>query len=221
MRRGPNAQILVSKPEDVTWDKPPTVDAAAMTVIDRLNVDFDDQAGQFNSGSVQTNRKLNETVGGMKLISGSANAVSEFDLRVWIETWVEPTIAQIVKCIQYYENDADHSRAVRREGQAVREVRHQRDQRRAPAGAGQGQDRRRYRQRRPGPEARQARQCADDHAASDAGGPARHQRADHRQDRGNLRRGVCARRLQGPRSLHHGERTGRRSRTTRAPAPRR
>lgn len=105
-RAGPNSQILVTRPEDVTWDKPPEPGAAALQIVDRLNVDFDDQAGQFNSGSVQTNRSLNETVGGLKLISGSANAVGEFDLRVWIETWVEPTVAQIVKCIQYYENDA-------------------------------------------------------------------------------------------------------------------
>lgn len=104
-RRGPNSQIIVEDEKDVTWDKPPDVSASAFSIVERLNVDFDDQAGQFNSGSVQTNRSLNETVGGMRLIAGSANAVTEFDQRVWIETWVEPTIAQIVKLIQYYEND--------------------------------------------------------------------------------------------------------------------
>lgn len=105
-RRGPNSQILVNKDTDVTWEKTPGPDQAAMAIQNQLAVDLDDIAGQFNSGSVQTNRSLNETVGGLKLISGAANAVSEFDLRVWIETWTEPTIAQIVKLIQYYENDA-------------------------------------------------------------------------------------------------------------------
>ncbi|MEN3385234.1 MAG: hypothetical protein V7608_5278 [Hyphomicrobiales bacterium] len=104
-RRGPQSQILVNNPDDVTWDRQPGPDGSAMAIQDRLSVDFDDQAGQFNSGSVQTNRSLNETVGGLRLISGAANAVSEFDLRVWIETWTEPTIAQIVKLLQYYEDD--------------------------------------------------------------------------------------------------------------------
>jgi hypothetical protein len=105
-RRGPQSQILVNNVDDVTWDRQPGPDGAAMAIQDRLSVDFDDQAGQFNSGSVQTNRSLNETVGGLRLISGAANAVSEFDLRVWIETWTEPTIGQIVKLLQYYEDDA-------------------------------------------------------------------------------------------------------------------
>jgi hypothetical protein len=104
-RRGPQSQILVNNVDDVTWDKAPGPDAAVFQIQNQLSVDFDDQAGQFNSGSVQTNRSLNETVGGLRLISGAANAVSEFDLRVWIETWTEPTIGQIVKLLQYYEDD--------------------------------------------------------------------------------------------------------------------
>lgn len=104
-RKGPNSQIMVTKDTDVTFEKPPGPDGSAMQIQNQLSVDFDDQAGQFNSGSVQTNRSLNETVGGLKLISGAANAVQDFDLRVWIETWVEPSIAQVVKLLQYYEND--------------------------------------------------------------------------------------------------------------------
>lgn len=105
LRRGPQSQVLVENKDDVTWEKEPGPDAGAFAIIDRLNSDFDDQAGQFNSGSVQTNRSLNETVGGLKLISGAADAVQEFDLRVWIETWVEPTLGQILKLEQYYEHD--------------------------------------------------------------------------------------------------------------------
>lgn len=104
-RRGPNSVVLVQEEADVEWDRPPEVPSSAYAEMERLNADFDDLAGQFNSGSVQTNRSLNETVGGLKLIAGSANAVGEFDLRTWIETWVEPTLAQVVKLMQYYESD--------------------------------------------------------------------------------------------------------------------
>jgi hypothetical protein len=39
------------------------------------------------------------------LVSGSANAVQEFDIRIWIQTWTEPTLAQIARLEQYYESD--------------------------------------------------------------------------------------------------------------------
>jgi hypothetical protein len=54
---------------------------------------------------VQTNRTLNDTVGGLKLIAGASNAVQEFDIRLWIETWAEPALAQVVRLEQYYESD--------------------------------------------------------------------------------------------------------------------
>lgn len=104
-RRGPNWTVLVTKPEDVDFVQPPTVPASMANVMQRVDVDFDDQAGQFNSGTVQTNRQLNETVGGLKLLAGSANAVQEFDIRVWVETWVEPMLGQLVRLEQFYESD--------------------------------------------------------------------------------------------------------------------
>lgn len=104
-RRGPNTTILRTDAEDIEFDRPPEVPSSAYAEMERLNVDFDDLAGQFNSGSVQTNRSLNETVGGLNLISASANSVQEFDLRVWVETWVEPVMGQLVRLEQYYEND--------------------------------------------------------------------------------------------------------------------
>jgi hypothetical protein len=41
-----------------------------------LGNDFDELAGVFSQGSVQSNRQLGETVGGMAMISQSANALS-------------------------------------------------------------------------------------------------------------------------------------------------
>ena len=105
-RRGPNSVVLRQGEDDIEWDRPPEVPSSAYAEMERLNADFDDLAGQFNSGSVQTNRSMNETVGGLKLIAGNANVVGEFDLRTWIETWAEPTLGQVVKLLQYYEADA-------------------------------------------------------------------------------------------------------------------
>jgi len=70
-----------------------------------LNVDFDDIAGNFSQGTVQTNRMMNETVGGMEMLSGQANAQMEYMVRVFAETWIEPVLMQLVRLEQYYETD--------------------------------------------------------------------------------------------------------------------
>jgi hypothetical protein len=72
---------------------------------DRLNVDFDELTGNFSSSSVMTNRKLNETVGGMQMLGGSANQLTEYLIRTLVETWVEPVLRQLVRLEQAYETD--------------------------------------------------------------------------------------------------------------------
>jgi molybdopterin converting factor small subunit len=44
-------------------------------------------------------------VGGMTLISDGANQVSEYQLRMFSETWVEPVLRQLVALEQTYETD--------------------------------------------------------------------------------------------------------------------
>lgn len=72
---------------------------------DRLNLDFDDVAGAFSPSSVQSNRKLNETVGGLNLISTSSNQVGNYQLRTFVETWVQPTLRQLMRLEAFYEDD--------------------------------------------------------------------------------------------------------------------
>lgn len=42
----------------------------------------------------------------MKMLAGDANVVTEYQLRVFAETWVEPVLKQLVKLEQAYETDA-------------------------------------------------------------------------------------------------------------------
>jgi hypothetical protein len=90
---------------------------------DRLNVDYDELTGNFSQGSVMTNRKMGETVGGMNLISGSANQLTEYTIRTITETWVERVLVQLVKLEQAYETDetifaiaADRAKLVQKYG---------------------------------------------------------------------------------------------------------
>lgn len=105
-RRSSGSSIIVSNKDDVTWENPPQVPASAIEAQRELALEFDDLAGQQNYGSVETNNALGKTLGGLKLAAGAANAVQEFDVRVWIETWTSPTLQQIVRLEQYYEADA-------------------------------------------------------------------------------------------------------------------
>lgn len=104
-RRGPDGVLMLQDIEDVMWDRPPDVPPSAYQEGNYINADIDELAGSFSVSSVQSNRNLNETVGGMKMISGAAGSVTEFDLRVWIETWVEPVMWQLLRLIQFYEDD--------------------------------------------------------------------------------------------------------------------
>ena len=88
---------------EVNWQD---VTSSSYQEQDRINVDYDDlTGGGLNSGSVMTNRKLNETVGGMKIMAQGANNLTEYTIRVFVETWVEPQLRLLMKCEQYYESD--------------------------------------------------------------------------------------------------------------------
>lgn len=104
-RRGPNQQIFVQSHDDLEFDRPPEVPTSAYQESNYINADFDDLAGNFSGSSVQTNRSLNETVGGMRLLASSAASVGEFDTQVWVMTWVEKVLAQIVRLQAMYESD--------------------------------------------------------------------------------------------------------------------
>jgi hypothetical protein len=97
MMGNPATDVKVQETRDVT--------NSSYEEQDRLNVDIDDILGDFNSGSVQSNRNLNETVGGMQMMSQGANSVTEFDIRTFAETWYEPVLRQIVELEAAYETD--------------------------------------------------------------------------------------------------------------------
>ena len=97
MMGNPATDVKIQETRDVT--------SSSYEEQDRLNVDIDDILGDFNAGSVQSNRSLNETVGGMEMMGQSANSLTEFDIRTFSETWYEPVLRQIVELEAAYETD--------------------------------------------------------------------------------------------------------------------
>ncbi len=105
-RRGqPETVLLLNDMADVEIIPTPSPNGAAFQEASITNSNFDELAGVFSTSSVQQSRQMGETVGGMNLMSRAAGSVSEFDLRIWIETWVEPVLRQLVHLVRYYESD--------------------------------------------------------------------------------------------------------------------
>lgn len=103
-RAVPNSVTMVNELEDVEPLEFNDVTASAYQEQERLNVDFDDSMGSFSGGSVQSNRALNETVGGLNLLSASMNKVSGYQLKVFTETWLESTLNQVMELEKKYES---------------------------------------------------------------------------------------------------------------------
>lgn len=104
-RNVPGSVTLMQDIDDVKVVEFNDVTGSSYKEQEVLNLDFDDLAGTFSGSSVQSNRKLNETVGGMNLLNTSANQVANYQLRTFVETWVEPVLRQIVLLEQHYETD--------------------------------------------------------------------------------------------------------------------
>jgi len=105
-RNIPGSVTMADDPaQDITKVEWNDVTGSSYQEQDRLNLDFDDLAGTFSGSSVQSNRKLNETVGGMNLLSSDANQMGDYRLKTFTETWVEPVLRQTLLLEQYYETD--------------------------------------------------------------------------------------------------------------------
>ena len=106
MRSAPGSGILM---EDINSDIKPEavkdVTSSSYAEQDRLNGDYDDIIGGFSQASVGSNRAMNETVGGMELLSADANKIEEYQLRVFNETWTEKVLNQVLDMIKEYESD--------------------------------------------------------------------------------------------------------------------
>lgn len=109
----PEKDVKVLETQDVT--------SSAYQEQDRLNLDFDDIAGSFSGSTIQSNRKMNETVGGLELLSEDSNLVSSYQLRTFVETWVEPVLQQVLLLEQYFETDPAVLALVAAESKALAE----------------------------------------------------------------------------------------------------
>jgi len=118
IRRGQSVDIqslMKNVPGGVTTMDDPNTDVNIRTVKDptsgsyqeqdRLDLATDDLLGNFSGSSVANNRNVNETVGGMNLLSEGANEITEMTIRILTETWIEKVLQQVMEFEMAYESD--------------------------------------------------------------------------------------------------------------------
>jgi hypothetical protein len=105
-RSTPSGVTLMNDPaNDVVMNEVKDVTQSAYSEQDRINNDFDELSGSFSQSSVQGNKALSDRLGGMEMLSEDANAIQGYQLRTWVETWVEPVLTQLMLLEQHYETD--------------------------------------------------------------------------------------------------------------------
>lgn len=101
----PGGITLMSSFDNVKAEDVSDVTSRAYEEQDRVSIAIDEMLGSFSQGSVANSRNLNETVGGMDLLSSAANSITEYELMIFSQTWVERVLRQLLLLIQTYEND--------------------------------------------------------------------------------------------------------------------
>jgi len=105
MRNIPGSTILMDHLDAIKQEDVRDVTSSSYQEQHMINADFDEQAGSFSNSSVSTNRQMNDSVGGMNLMKGDSNTMTEYQLRIFVETWVEPVSGDITEMVKFYEDD--------------------------------------------------------------------------------------------------------------------
>lgn len=105
VRNVPGRVTMADDPEtDVKESNWPDVTQSAYVEQERIDQDLNELVGNFSPANLP-NRKGAETVRGMSLMEKPANSLTEYLLRTFVETFVEPVLRQLVKLEQFYETD--------------------------------------------------------------------------------------------------------------------
>lgn len=110
IRNVPGGGVMTNDPErDIKTIETKDITSSSYQEQDRLSTEMDELVGSFSQQSVQQtgNRKGGETKGGMDLMKSGAGAVQDYGLKIFAQTWVEPTLRQLTRLVQMYETDAN------------------------------------------------------------------------------------------------------------------
>jgi len=105
-RNVPGSNTMADDPEgdirEINW---PDVTQSSFQEQDRLAMETDELMGNFNPAQNPMKGKLSETVGGAQMMTAPASLITEYMLRTFVETFVDPVLRLLVKLEQNYETD--------------------------------------------------------------------------------------------------------------------
>lgn len=106
IRNTPGGGVMMNDTDrDVKTISTNDVTSSSYQEQDRLAMEADDLTGNFSQGSAQPNNNNAGSVGGLSLMHQDAGAVGDYGIRVFMETWMAPTLKQFVRMIHKFETD--------------------------------------------------------------------------------------------------------------------
>jgi hypothetical protein len=106
IRNVPGGGVMMNDPEkDVKVVDTRDVTASSYQEQDRLSIDLDELLGGFNQSTVANNKNVGKVSGVADQMHQTASAVQDYGIKIFIETWMEPTLRQLLRMEQMYETD--------------------------------------------------------------------------------------------------------------------
>lgn len=106
VRNVPGRIIMCDDVEaDIAEENWPDITASAYQEQDRIDGDLNDLAGNFSPMQVNTARTPRESTHTMKMLQAPSNLLTEYMLKTFVETFVQPVLRQLMMLEQHYETD--------------------------------------------------------------------------------------------------------------------
>ena len=106
IRNVPGGGVMMNDPEkDIKTVETRDVTASSYREQELLSGEMDELVGGFDPTKGQQQGQKQASNGAMEQAAGSAGSVQEYTIRLFLQTWMEPTLRQLVKLIQMYETD--------------------------------------------------------------------------------------------------------------------
>lgn len=107
VRNVPGGVVMMDDPEkdvrEISW---PDVTQSAYEEQNRINLDMDELLGNFNpAGLMAQGAHQNSPARNMSMLNQSTGTMTEYLIRTYVETFVQPVLRQIVLLEQFYETD--------------------------------------------------------------------------------------------------------------------
>ena len=107
VRNVPGGVVMMDDPEkdvrEISW---PDVTQSAYEEQNRINLDLDELVGNFNpAGLMAQGAHQNSPARNMSMLNQSSATMTEYGIRTYVETFIQPLLRQLVLLEQHYETD--------------------------------------------------------------------------------------------------------------------